>query len=172
VLLCRRNRLQPGGDASSAGQATTTAAQTECDAEAQERRQLSTLGVVYLLLLAVGVGLTLGLHSFLGLLSTTLVLGFSTAWQTAREKVLILRLCVCVCVCACGVCVRVRVRALTEWHARLTTESRATTHGSKGVRAGRPLLVSNDDPHCLHCHPKRHGTTLCQLVCPCPRTAR
>lgn len=86
VLPCRRNRLQPGGDASSAGQATTTAAQTECDAEAQERRQLSTLGVVYLLLLAVGVGLTLGLHSFLGLLSTTLVLGFSTAWQTARAK--------------------------------------------------------------------------------------
>jgi hypothetical protein len=99
VLLCRRNRLRPGGDASSAAQATTTAVLNERDAEAQELRQLSVLGVVYLLLLTVGVGLTLGLHSFLGLLHTTLALGFSTAWQTARAKVLILELCVCVCVC-------------------------------------------------------------------------
>jgi hypothetical protein len=89
VLLCRRRTAQAqpspaardtGGDGQSVS--------TEASEEAQnQRRPLGALGVVYLVLLAVSAGLTLTLHSFLGLLLTTLALGFSTAWQNARAKV-------------------------------------------------------------------------------------
>jgi cation transport ATPase len=57
------------------------------ETESVQDQHLSALGVLYLLLLAVSAGLTLMTHSFIGLLSATLVLGFTAAWQIASAKV-------------------------------------------------------------------------------------
>jgi hypothetical protein len=135
VLLCRRRTAQAqpspaardtGGD----GQSVSTEAREEAQ---NQRRRLDALGVVYLVLLAVSAGLTLTLHSFLGLLLTTLVLGFSTAWQNARAKVR----CRCAVIVSSSSYAPTLMIAVTAWANDVVSLHTLQSSGTLPTRAQR-----------------------------------